>query len=92
MWVLSLLACASPATVVNWCDTNPGACAVCQADEACVFQGNACVETVYCANVDAGIAVVQIGCSTALEHAWPDPSECTCDAGVCRSPLGEPAR
>ena len=89
MWILAWLACASPATVVNWCDDNPGACATCTRDADCVFQGNACTETVYCANTDAGIAVVQIGCSAAQEHPWPDAAECTCDAGTCRSPLGD---
>lgn len=89
MWLALLLACASPAVVVNWCDANPGACAPCTTDTECVFQGNPCLETVYCANADAGIAVVEIGCSTAMEHGWPDADACSCDGGVCRSPLGE---
>lgn len=87
MWLASLLACATPATVVNWCDENPDGCPPCTSDAECVFQGNACTETVYCAHEDAEIAVVMIGCSEASEHPWPDPLECMCGSGgVCEVP------
>lgn len=84
MWFL-VFACATPAEVVDACVETPEVCTACTEDADCAYQGNACTETVYCASVGAGIAVVEIGCSAATEHPWPDPDTCTCQAGVCVS-------
>lgn len=85
--VLFVASCRT-AEVVSWCDEHPGECAACASDDDCKYSGNPCTETVYCAHRDAGISVVEIGCDSALEYAWPDPSTCQCDASVCRSELG----
>ncbi|MDP2316605.1 MAG: hypothetical protein Q8P41_27170 [Pseudomonadota bacterium] len=80
LWLL--LACRT-ATVVNACDLDPSLCLACSTDDECVYTGNACTETVYCAHEDAPIAVVQIGCDRVAEYAWPAPETCRCVAGAC---------
>ncbi len=93
MWILlALVACQGQAEVVDICDTvsedtvDTGIYAVCQpckSDSDCAFQGNSCTETTYCAHVDASIAVVEIGCSKALEYKWPDDEDCLCVDQEC---------
>ncbi len=80
-----LLACASPAVVIDACVDDPSLCTPCEADADCAYTGNPCTETVYCASTDAAIAVIEIGCSAATERPWPAPETCACDAGTCRS-------
>lgn len=83
--LLLLLGCPAPAEVVDWCAAHPDDCLACEADADCAFGGNPCTEVVYCAHVDQPIAVVQIGCSEALEHPWPPSAACGCVDGACAS-------
>ena len=81
-----LVACPRPAEVVVACDeptADTGSCRPCEDDQDCGFSGNPCTETVYCAHVDTPIAVIEIGCSAALEHRWPDDQQCACVSGAC---------
>ena len=80
--LLGLLGCPR-AEVVDYCTEED--CPPCARDAECVFTGNACTDTVYCAHEDSEIAVVQIGCSKAQERRWPDPSACVCADTVCQS-------
>ena len=73
------------AAIVDACLEDPDLCPACASDDDCAFGGNACTETVYCAHVDAEIAVVMIGCSPAMEYAWPSDEDCVCSASVCQS-------
>lgn len=79
---LFLLACRM-ATPVSACDLDEANCIACQRDAECGYTGNACTETVYCAHQDASIAVIEIGCSKAVEYQWPDASTCGCVDGFC---------
>ena len=76
------LACRN-ATVVNGCDVSDDACLACSGNDECAFTGNACLEAVYCAHVDAPINVLEIGCEDLAEYAWPDAGNCGCVAGFC---------
>jgi hypothetical protein len=81
---LALAACKK-ADVVDLCVEDPEACPACAADTECVFGGNSCTDTVYCAHEDAEYAVISIGCSPAQERRWPDDAECACQQEVCSS-------
>jgi len=83
--LLLLLACHPPAEVVDACVEDPGLCAPCAGSHECVFMGNPCTDTVFCAQQDASIAVVAIGCSSAIERSWPDDRQCQCVEAVCQS-------
>ncbi len=83
-----LAASCRRAEVANHCVEHPGECQPCASNEDCRYSGNPCTETVYCAQKDTPIAVIDIGCDSAVEYAWPDPSTCQCEASVCRSELG----
>ncbi len=85
MLALTLLLACRTATIVDACDEDLAFCLPCETDAECVLGGNPCLETVYCQHEDAGIAVIEIGCSAAVEYRWPDASACTCEAGVCSS-------
>lgn len=83
---LLLWACRT-ATVVDACESrveDTDACRPCASDADCTLTGNPCLETVYCAHTDVVIMVPDIGCSPAVEYAWPDASACGClDDGFC---------
>lgn len=80
------LTCVRPeAEVHDYCLDHPGECEPCQADDHCRFTGNPCTDAVYCAREGTPIAVVDIGCSEALERRWPDDDECVCVDQVCQS-------
>ncbi|MDP2310283.1 MAG: hypothetical protein Q8P18_29980 [Pseudomonadota bacterium] len=83
--LLALLIACRVAEVVDYCVDEPEACAGCMSDEDCLYAGNACTEAVYCTQSGAGPSVIQIGCSEAIEYAWPEPDTCGCVEGVCRS-------
>jgi hypothetical protein len=80
--ILLLIACFR-AEVVNACDVDSAACLACEDDAACAYVGNPCTDTVYCAHEDASIAVIEIGCSAALERTWPSEDTCKCVAREC---------
>ena len=82
--LLLALACRS-ATVVDACASDPDWCLACDASADCAYTGNPCTETVYCAHVDAPIAVIQIGCDPAIEYTWPEADTCGCVAATCAS-------
>lgn len=82
--LLALLACRT-ATVVDACVEHPDLCPACASEDDCVLGGNPCLETALCAHRDAEIAVIEIGCSEALEYDWPPPETCGCVEGICRS-------
>lgn len=82
--LLLLLACPR-ATVVDACLEDPELCPACEGDEDCGFSGNPCTDTVYCAHDAAELAVVQIGCSEALERRWPPDEDCACVDAICQS-------
>jgi len=94
LWVaVVLMGCQGQADVVSICETTDeetrdtgefGVCHPCESDSDCVFTGNACTETVFCANRDDSIAVIEIGCSKALEYKWPDDEDCLCVDSECR--------
>jgi hypothetical protein len=72
--------------VIVACEDPPidtGSCRPCAGDGDCAFSGNPCTATVYCAHVDTPIAVIDLGCSAALERRWPDDERCACVAGAC---------
>ena len=79
--LLALAAC-HPATPVDLCDVDTDQCLPCSSDTECNFVGNPCLDTVYCAQEDASVAVPEIGCTSASEYTWPDNSECRC-VGTC---------
>lgn len=81
--MILLLACRL-ATPVDACDLDPANCLPCSRDADCGYSGNPCLETVYCAHKDAQIAVIEIGCSSALEYAWPDEASCRCVENACK--------
>lgn len=83
LWIL-LIACRT-AEVVDVCVEDPEACAGCTEDEQCLLGGNPCLETVYCGQEGSMPAVIEIGCSEALEYAWPPKETCGCVEGTCRS-------
>ncbi len=80
--LLFLLSCRV-ATPIDACDLGEEYCLPCTLDDACTWGGNSCTGTVYCSHRDAGVAVIQIACSKALEHRWPDAESCGCVEGVC---------
>lgn len=80
----TLLAACRVATPIDACDLGEEYCPSCSSDAECSWGGNACTESVYCGHQDAGVAVVQIGCSKALEYRWPDAAACGCVEGVCQ--------
>lgn len=84
MFLLLLAACRQ-ATVVDACLDEPDLCPACAEDADCALGGNACTETVYCLHEDATFAVIQIGCSKALEYDWPPADTCGCIDTVCQS-------
>jgi hypothetical protein len=84
MFLLLLIACRT-ATVVDACASDPEWCPTCADAADCAYTGNPCTATVYCAHVDAPIAVIQIGCDPAIEYTWPAADTCGCEAGVCGS-------
>lgn len=79
-----LLGGCRSAEVVNHCLKADGNCSPCASSADCVFSGNSCTETVFCAHKDAPITVIDIGCSEQLEYSWPDPEECACVNSVCQ--------
>ena len=85
--VLSLIAAVSgcsmhgEAELVSDCQGED--CTPCDDAAACVIAHNPCTETAVCGHVDDDLAVVQIGCSAALEYDTPDASLCTCEDAVC---------
>lgn len=80
LWLL--LACRT-ATVVDACTLGDELCLPCASDDECVYLGNSCTDTVYCAQEEAPIAVIQIGCDPAAEYAWPAASTCRCVQERC---------
>ena len=74
------------ATVVDGCDVSEEACLACSTSDECAFTGNECLETVYCAHVDAPINVIEIGCEDIAEYSWPDAENCACVEGYCSAP------
>jgi len=81
---LLLFAGCRSAEVRNFCLEAEGNCPPCASNAECVFAGNSCTETVFCVRSGSAPAVIQIGCSEALEYSWPDPEECACIDSVCR--------
>lgn len=80
------LTCVHPeAEVHDYCLDNPGECDPCASDDQCLFTGNPCTDAVYCVRQGTGVAVVDIGCSKALERRWPDDDACVCVDQICQS-------
>lgn len=81
---LALAGCLR-AEVVDVCVEDPEACPPCASDADCTLGGNPCLDEVYCAHVDAPVAVMSIGCSKATERRWPPAEVCACRRGTCLS-------
>lgn len=87
MLVLWWIGCKA-AEVVDVCAAqvlDTGACLPCEGPADCVFTGNPCLDTVYCAHQGTPLAVAELGCSEAVEYRWPPAEACTCVDGVCAS-------
>ena len=94
-WGCAVNPLAPRAEVVDVCDRDDPAdpadtgigqtCLPCASDAECVFQGNPCLETVACANVDDWLAFASLGCSAALERRWPSDDECACIDAECHA-------
>ncbi len=84
-WLIALGACSihGEADLVNHCEGEE--CIPCASDDACVIAHNPCTETAVCGHVDDELAVVQIGCSEALEYTTPEPERCQCVQEVCQA-------
>jgi hypothetical protein len=86
MWFLVLWACHGAADVYDLCDPGPpdtGDCLECSVDDDCHITGNPCLASAWCANRDAEVVTVQLGCSEAMEYRWPDDETCRCQGGTC---------
>lgn len=82
--LFSLLACHKRATVSDACDVDPSSyCVPCASDADCLFAGNDCTSSVLCAEKNAPIAVIEIGCEDVSTYAWPPDEDCACQDGEC---------
>ena len=82
--LLALLLACRVASAVDACESDVATCLACASSDECGYTGNPCTSTVFCAQEDAGIAVVSIGCESMVEYSWPADDTCVCLADVCR--------